>query len=451
VHLDWRVLLFAIACSVFTGLIFGLIPALRANNSGIEATLRSRSRAIAGSARKPLNGFVICQIALALVLLSAAGILGRTLLRLSSLNPGIDIHNVLTARVAVAPAALSNAASGRAAWQQLIDDVRRLPGVQSVALTDIVPMREGENVLGYSSTASISAENQLPEALASAVTPDYAKVMRLPLLHGRFFDQSDRLGNNRVVVIDKHLAQHAFGEQDAIGKLLWIPSMGDRPVQVIGVVGHVRHWGLGEDDLSTVQDQCYYPLLQVPDNLVRLFSSLMSVVVRTEVPPLSMVEALKRQVRGATGDQSFYETRTMEQLASASLAQQRFLLLLFSLFSGLALLLACVGIYGVLAHLVSQRVREFGLRMAVGASSGDIIRLVLRESLLIILTGVVIGALSSVATERVLQRFVAGVQASLNSTFVVVVPVLVAVALLASYVPARRAARVDPMVALRYE
>jgi predicted permease len=451
VHLDWRVLLFSITCSILTGVIFGLVPALRANHTAIEETLRSRSRAIAGSARKPLSGFVICQIALALVLLSAAGILGRTLLRLSSLNPGIDIRNVLTSRVAIAPAALSDPAKGRAAWQELIDELRRVPGVQSVALADIVPMRAGENVLGYSRTASSVPENELPEALASAVTADYANVMRLPLLRGRFFNENDRLGSNPVVVIDRNLARHAFGQQDPVGKLLWIPSMGDKPVQVVGVVGHVRHWGLAEDDVSTIRDQCYYPLAQVPDKLVRLFSSVMSVAIRTEVPPLGTVDALKRQARGATGDQSLYETRTMEQLASASLAQQRFLLLLMGLFSGLALLLACVGIYSVLAHLTGERVREFGVRMALGANSGDILRLVLRESLMIILAGVAIGALSSVATERVLERLVTGTQASLNSTFVLVLPVLIVVALVASYIPARRAAKVDPMVALRYE
>ncbi|HTW59017.1 MAG TPA: ABC transporter permease [Terriglobales bacterium] len=451
VHVDWRVLLFAIATSILTGLIFGLAPALRASKSSIEQTLRSGSRAIAGSVRRPLSGFVICQIALALVLLSAAGLLGRTLLRLSSLNPGIDIQNVLTARVALSPAALDEPGKARAAWQQLAENLRRVPGVQSVALTDIVPMREGENVLGYSATAMVADASQGAEALASAVTPDYLRVMRIPLLGGRFIDEDDRLGNGQVVVIDENMARHAFGGQDAVGKLLWIPAMGDKPVQVVGVVGHVRHWGLAGDDLSTVRDQCYYPLTQVPDRLVRFFSSVMSIVVRTDVPPLNTLGALRRQARGATSDQALYEARTMEQLASASLARQRFLLLLFVIFSGLALLLACVGIYSVVAYLMSQRVPEIGVRLAMGANSSDIVRLVLRESLVLILTGAVIGVVSSFATGRVLERLVPGVETSQMSTFALVLPLLIAVALLASYIPARRAARVDPMVALRYE
>jgi predicted permease len=451
VHVDWRVFLFAIGSSILTGLIFGLMPALRAKKVGIEEILRSQSRSIAGSARRPLNGFVMCQIALALVLLSAAGILGRTLLRLSSLSPGIDIRNVVTARIAFSPTSLRNPAEARVAWQELKESLRKVPGVESVALTDIVPMRVGENVLSYWATATPPPPNQEPEALASAVTPDYLKMMRLPLVRGRFFDENDRLGNPQVVVIDENMARHSFGTEDPVGKVLWVPAFGDKPVQVVGVVGHVRHWGLAGDELSRVQNQCYYPLAQVPDRLVRIFSSFLSIAIRTNVPPQNIVETLERQARGASGDQSLYEVRTMEQLASGSLAQQRFLLFLFAIFSALALLLACVGIYSVLAYLMSQRIPEIGVRLALGANSSDIMKLVLGESLGIILAGIAIGLLSSLATVRVLERLVPNVHTVPGSIFAVIVPVLITVALLASYIPARRAAKVDPMVALRYE
>lgn len=451
IHVDWRVLAFTLTTSILTGLIFGMLPAVRANNSEIEKTLRSQSRAVAGSGRRPLSVFVICQIALALVLLSAAGVLGRTLLRLSALNPGVDVHHVLTARVALSPAVLSDPAKGRADWQELRDNLKRVPGVQSVALTDIVPMRAGENVLPYSATAVIPRESQAPEALASAVTPEYLDAMRVPQLKGRFINETDRLGTTQVVVIDENMARHAFGEQDPVGKLLWIPAMGSNPVQVVGVVRHVRHWGLAGDDLSNVQDQLYYPLSQVPDRLVPLFSSIISVVVRTGVPPISIIDSLQAQVRGAAGDQALYEVTTMEQLASASLAQEKFLLLLFALFAGLALLLASVGIYSAAAYLTNQRVPEFGVRIAVGADSADIIKLVLRDSLAIICTGAAIGGLTSIAAQRVLQRLVPVAHVPVSSTLALVLPVLVSVALLASYIPARRAAKVDPMVALRYE
>lgn len=451
IQVDWRVLVFTISVSIATGLCFGLIPAWSANRTDIEETLRSRSRSVAGNARRPLGGFVMFQIALALVLLSAAGMLGRTLLRLSSLDPGIDIRNVVTARVAFSPSALANPAKVRAAWQELMESMRHAPGIQSVALTDIVPMRVGENVLGYWATPTPPPPNEEREALASGVMPDYLKVMHLPLLRGRFIDENDRLGNTQVVVIDENMARHAFGDVDPVGKLLTIPAIGEKLVQVAVVVGHVRHWGLADDDLSSVQDQCYYPLVQVPDRLVRFFSSVMSVVVRTDVSPANAVTALQHQVQSIAGDQTLYEVRTMEQLASASLSRQRFLLLLFGIFAGTALLLACIGIYGVIAYLMSQRVPEIGVRLALGATSSDIVRLVLRESLSMIAVGSAVGLAGSVGTGCVLQRLVPGVQGQQLSIFAVVLPVLIVVALLAGYIPTQRAAKVDPVVALRYE
>jgi putative ABC transport system permease protein len=451
VNVDWRVLLFALTTSILTGLIFGLMPALRAHKSAIEETLRSRSRSIAGAARRPLSGFVVCQIASAFVLLTSAGIIGRTLLRISSLNPGLDIRNVLTARVAISPEALSSPAKARVGWQEIMDSLRADPAVQSVALTDTVPMRVGQNVLNYWATATPPPPNQAVESLAVGVTPDYLKVMRIPLLRGRFVDETDRMDSRQVVVIDENMARHAFPGDNPVGKPVWIPSMGPRPVLVVGVVGHVRHWGLASDDLSRVQDQCYYPLAQVPDQLTKFFSSIISVVVRTNVPPLNAVESLQRKARGAMGDQSLYELRTMEQLTSASLDQQRFLLFLFAIYSGLALLLACVGIYGVIAYLMSRRIPEIGVRVAMGARPSDIVGLVLRQSLVIILAGVGIGILASFATGRVLQSLVPGVQPSQAAIFVVVLPLLLAAALFASYIPARRAAKIDPIVALRYE
>lgn len=451
VHVDWRVLLFAVTTSILTALIFGLIPAFRANRSAIEETLRSRSRSIAGSARRPLNGFVVSQIALALVLLSAAGVMGRTLVRFASLNPGIDIQNALSARVALSPSVLSNPARARAAWEELMDSMQHVPGVQSVALTDIVPMREGENVLDYRPTAAPLPPSQEPEALASAVTPDYLRVMRLPLIRGRFFNHNDKLGSLQVVVIDEKLAHHAFGADDPVGKVLWIPALGEQPVQVIGVVGHVRHWGLAGDDLSRVQDQVYYPLAQVPDQLVRFFSTVLSIVVRTNVPPLNTLRSLQKQARGGTGDQTLYEARTMEQLVSASLAGQRFLLLLFGIFAGLALLLSCIGIYSVIAYLTGQRVPEFGVRIALGADPSNIIGLVLRESVAIILVGIGIGLLASIGSGRVLQRLVPGLQTSQGPILLIVLPALILAALFACYIPARRAGKVDPAVSLRCE
>jgi predicted permease len=316
-------------------------------------------------------------------------------------------------------------------------------------MVDTVPMREGNNQIGYWTTPVAPPDNQQPSVLANCVTPDYLKVMGIALLQGRFLNDQDRTGRESVVVIDEVMAQQAFGG-DALGKHVWI-GLGTDPLRVVGVVGHVRYWGPAGDDQGHVRAQLYYPFAQVPDRFIRRWSELMSISVRTSVPPLNLVESLKRQLRGATGDQVLYEVRTMEQLASATLARQRFLLMLFGVFAGLALLLACIGLYGVLAYLGNQRVREMGVRMALGASAHQVMWLMLNQSLGMILTGLSIGVVAAFAAGHVLLRLVQGMRSIDASAFAFMLPILVAAALFASFVPARRASRVDPMKALRQE
>jgi predicted permease len=451
VNLDWRVLVFAVGASLFSGLLFGLAPALRVPVRGVEQTLRAGARSITGSSRRLHSAFVISEIALAVILLVSAGMLGHTLLALSSLDPGFNVHNVLAAHFALSPGARANPEQIRAAWQDVLDRARRVPGVESVALADIIPMREGENSLPYWTTATPPPPNQDPVALASCVTPDFLKVMGIPLRQGRFFNEHDRIDSSPVIVIDENLAQHAFGTKDAVGRRIWIPAMSATPALVVGVVGHVRHWGLAADDQSRVRDQMYYPFAQVPAPLLHFFSSIMSIATRTTVPTLNVVDPLRRELRGAANDQALYEVLTMEQLVSASLARQRFLLLLFGIFAGLALLLACIGIYGVLAYLTSQRVPEIGVRMTLGAKPLDVIRMVLGESLAMIFVGVGVGILAAVAAGRILNRLVEGMRPADISTFAITIPVLVLAALFASFIPARRASRIDPMTALRQQ
>jgi predicted permease len=312
-------------------------------------------------------------------------------------------------------------------------------------------MREGVNQIGYWTTPAVPPPNDVAIALPTSVTPDYLKVMGIPLRYGRFFDSRDRLGSTVAVVIDEVMAQRVFGGRDAIGKRLWVAGLGPGAVQVVGVVGHVRHWGLAGDDVSKVRDQIYYPLAQLQDKFLPRWSELMSLAVRTSVDPLNVIEPLRREVRGADGDQVLYEPRTMQQLASASVAQQRFLMMLFGVFSGLALLLACIGIYGVLAYVTRQRVPEIGLRMALGATARDVMRLVFRQSLRMIFVGVSVGLATALAAARLLERLVAGVRSTEPLTFAIMISVLVAAALFASFVPALRASRVDPISALRQE
>jgi predicted permease len=451
VQLDWRVLLFAVGTSLLCGFLFGLAPALRAPSRQLEESLKGGMRTVAGSSRRLHAGFVIAEIGLAVVLLVSAGMLGRTVLRLAALNPGVRVENVLTARVALSPGALKDAATMRAAWQEVQDSARSVPGVQSVALTDIVPMRVGENNLPYRASPVPPPNNQTPVALASGVTPDYLNVMGIPLRQGRFFNDDDRIGHPLVVVIDEVLAQHAFGHEDAVGKPLWIPSISKDPVQIVGVVGHVRHWGLAGDDQSRVRDQIYYPFAQVPDPLLHLFSSFMSIAIRTNAPPPNLVESLQRNLRGVANDQVLYDVRTMEQLVNDSLSTQRFLLVIFFVFAAVALLLACIGIYGVLAYLMTQRVPEIGVRMALGATAGNVMWLVMRQSIAMILAGVGFGTIAALAAGRSLEHSVEGMRQIEPSSFAVMIPVLVAAALLASFIPARRASRIDPISALRQD
>jgi predicted permease len=312
-------------------------------------------------------------------------------------------------------------------------------------------MRVGEGVAPYRTTPNPLPPNQEPLALASTVTPDYLAVMQLPLLEGRFFNERDREGSEPVVVIDENLARHAFGRTNVVGQHIWSAAIGAAPIEIVGVVAHVRHWGLAGDDQSPMRDQLYSPFAQVPVPLLHIFSSFMSITIRTRSSPLAIVKPLEEQLRGVSGDQTLYQVHTMEELVGASLARQRFLSLLFGIFAGLALLLACTGIYGVLAYLTGQRISEIGVRMAVGASVRDVMRLVLWQSLKMILIGVGIGIVAALAAARMLQHLVEGMRAINGATFAIMIPLLIVAALLASFIPARRATLINPVKALRQE
>jgi predicted permease len=425
-----------------------LAPALRVPIHHLEQSLRAGARTVTGSSRRLHSIFVVVEMAIAVVLLIAAGMLGRTLLRVSSLDPGFDPHNVLITQVGLSSDALANPARTRAAWKNVLARVRHVRGAESAAVADVVPMGSDTEEIPYWTTPSPPPANRIPLAQMNIVTPEYLKVMSIPLLQGRFFDEHDQNGNEPVVVIDKVMAQRAFGNRNPVGKRLTLEFLGPR--RVIGVVGHVRHYGLAADDQESVRELIYLPLAQLPDPFMRLTTG-MSLLVRTAVPPLTVVKAVRGQVRGATRDQAIYDVRTMEQQVHASLDRQRFLLVLFGLFAGLALLLACIGIYGVLAYITNQRVPEIGVRMALGASAQDVLCMVLRQSVGMICLGGAIGIAVSLGTGQILKAQVAGMRAMDPFTYVAMILILAAAALFASFLPARRASQVDPVKALRQE
>jgi hypothetical protein len=256
VQLDWHVLLFAAGVSLLSGLLFGLAPALRVPSRYLEQALRAGGRTAAGRSSRLHGGFVISEMALAVVLLVSAGMLGRTLLHLSSLDPGVNIRNMLVTRMALSPGTLADPAKIRAAWDDVLDRARHVPEVESVAVVDTVPLREGNNQIGYWTTPAAPPESQQPVTLATSVTPDYLKVIGIKLLEGRFFDDQDRMGNESVAVIDDVMAHEAFGGRDPLGKHLWI-GIGADPRRVVGLVRHVRYWGLAGDDTAHVRAQVY--------------------------------------------------------------------------------------------------------------------------------------------------------------------------------------------------
>ncbi len=448
VHIDWRVLVFALAASLVSGLLFGLAPALRAPGHALERALRAGARTVRGSSLRLHGAFVISEVGLACVLLVAAAGLGRALLHISSLYPGVNPHNVLVTQVALSPAAMTSPARTRGAWQQVMDNVRGISGVQSAALADSVPMSGDDDEIGYWLSPAAPRADRIPMALLNLVTPDYLRAMGIRLLQGRFFTDQDRIGKEPVAVVDEIMARRAFGSRDAVGRRIWLQVLG--PVRVIGVTGHVRYWGLDADDTAKVREQIYVPFALLPDPFMVLASG-MSLVVRTTVAPMNLVEAIRRQVRGTARDQAIYKTRTMEQIVSGTLARQRFLLSLFGIFAGLALLLACIGIYGVLAYLTNQRVPEFGVRLALGASAGEVLRLVLRHSLKLVLVGLGLGVAASFGVERLLGSAVPDLRAADGWTLAVPMAFLAAAALAASFLPAWRASRTDPTSTLRQE
>jgi predicted permease len=281
------------------------------------------------------------------------------------------------------------------------------------------------------------------------VTPDYPSVMQIPLRHGRFFTDRDNLASPPVVVIDDVLARHMFPGQDPVGRQISLRVFG--PVQIVGVAGHVKHWGLDSDDTAKIREQIYFPFLQVPDKFMSVAVAGLTLVLRTGPEPLSLVSAVRAQVAGPTQDQPIYAVRSMEQIILGSLAERRFTMMVLIIFAATALLLAAVGIYGVMSYAVTRRTHELGIRAALGASRREIVGLVLRQGMKLAAIGMAAGLVAALALTRFMAGLLYGVRPADPATLGAVTLLLGGIALLACYIPARRATAVDPVVALRCE
>jgi predicted permease len=457
IGINASVLLFTLGVSIAAGIVFGLAPALKTSKTDLHTSLKEGGRGTTSAHHRVQNSLVIVQIALTLVLLVGAGLLFRTIRHMWDSNTGFDTQHVITFKVSFSPSLTKSAASMRAAYRQLLERVGMIPGVQAVDFTYIVPLVGEDNVapfwIGSQKPALVQAA---PRMMVFDTGPDYLRAMGIPVVRGRFFTQEDTTKSPCVAAIDTVFANTYFRGQDPLGQGLnfgWTPPFG--PCRIVGVVGHVKQWGLGNES-SFTQAQAYYPLYQIPDEWVigsQGFPTT-AILVRTSLPAAALIPAVKNVVYEIGKDQPVYDVRTMQDIASQSMSSQRFPMILLEVFAGLALLLASIGIYGVISYSVSQRVHEIGIRMALGAERRAVFRMIIGQGLRLALAGLAMGIAAAAILTRLLSSFtnlLYGVRAGDPATFVGVAVMLALVALAACYIPARRAMRVEPMEALRYE
>jgi len=446
------VLLFALGISIAVGILFGLIPALKSSNVDLQRSLKAGGRSSTGIQQGTQRVLVVVQVSLTVVLLVGAALLFRTISHLWDVDPGFDPRHVITFKVGLSASVTNTPSSLRVAYRQLVERIRGIPGIQAADLTNLVPLSDQDNSgpfwVGSRGDASMA---EAPHALYYETGPDYLRTMEIPLLRGRFFTPQDTTSSAPVIVIDSILAHAYFRDQDPVGQTITVGHW--RTARIIGVVGHVRHWELGNPSPYT-QNQIYISFYQLPDQWVPVFYPDLRVAVRTPYSIALIMPAIKNVVYESGKDQPVYSIKAMQDLVSDSMSSQRFLMILLGAFAALALLLASVGIYGVISYSVTQCTQEIGIRMALGAQKREIFQMVIGQGLRLAVAGLAIGAVGAFTLTRLLSSFshlLFGVGASDPVTFGAVSLVLAGVAILACFVPARRASRVDPMVALRYE
>jgi predicted permease len=444
--------------------MFGLLPAMRMSRTDISGRLKDSGRAIAGSRSRMQSVLVMGEMAMALVLLVGAGLMCRTLMGLWKVDPGFDPRNVSYFGVTPSPSLVSQRPDTiHAALRQISATLHSVLGVEAVSLHDGALPMESDSERGFlleGQEPPTQRTKNIQQTLEYTVEPEYLKTMRIPLLRGRFLSDEDNENAARVVVIDANFAQQYFAGQDPIGKHIRIFELASdsnqrvlTPLAIVGVVGHVNQWGLAEDASHLLRAQMYRPILQSEKAELKNLAQGFNVFVRSQTPLASgpFFESIRQKLLASNRDMIVYDNESEEEVVARSIASQRFSLILLGAFAGLALLLAGIGIYGVLSYLVGQRTHEIGVRMALGAQRLDVLRMVLREGARMTLAGTAIGIVAALGLTQLMASMLFGVRPTDPVTFGLVAVVLCGIALFACYLPARRAAKVDPMVALRYE
>jgi len=441
-NLDVRVLLFALAVSVITGWVFGLVPALQLAKPDLQSFLKEGGRGSGEGARwnRVRGGFVVAQVALSLMLLVSAGLLIRSFDKLLRVNVGFKPEQLLSLEYRLPRSKYKNVEAQWNFHRQVMDRIQEVPGVQSVALVRGLPFSgNGATTAIILPDREALPKGHEPEVMFNSATSNYFETMGIPFIKGRLFGNEDRPDTPPVVIINQTMAQRFWPNQDPLGKQVKSAQDGTT-LTVVGVVGDAKHYWLEESQRS----QMYGPYTQEPGYFA-------TVVIRTTVEPLSLSEPVRQALWKVDADQPMWKIRTVEFLVNRSVADRKFLLALMGIFASLALVLTMIGLYGVISYLVNQRTQEIGIRMALGAQMRDILQMVLKQGMILVLTGVALGLAAAWLTTRLMARLLYQVSATDPLTFAVIAAFLIAVALLACYLPARRATKVDPLVALRYE
>ena len=459
IGLDPRVLLFTLLISVLAGVVFGLAPAWKTATANVSGELKESGRGAVGARSRAQNAFVVGEMAMALVLLIGAGLMVRSLFHLWGLDTGFDAHNVMTFDTSSSPATYKQQPVDalRAAYRQVHAQLASTPGVEGASVSWGAHPMEGddEEYFWFVGRPKPAHQSDMAMALMYVVEPDYLKIMKLQLKRGSFFTDADNERGAAVAVIDERLAERYFHGQDPIGQYLDFnvdPSQDKVPnPRIIGVVGHVNQWGLDSDASSPMQAEMYVPMAQVPEKELRRGGLGGDVFVRLSAAGGPTFPTLRRRLLDINGGLVVFNPEDLEKVVADSVAGERFTMTLLGVFAALALLLAAIGIYGVLSYVVGRRIPEIGIRIALGARSVDVMRMVLRDGARMTLAGVGIGAIAALALTRLMSSMLFGVSPYDPLTFIAVAALLCLIALFACYVPARRATKVDPMVALRHE
>jgi predicted permease len=452
--LDPHVLLFTAAISILAAAFFGFVPALKSSRPDLQDTLKEGGRGGSAARHRTLGIFVVTQMALAVVLLIGAGLTVRSLVRLWNVNLGFDPSNILSFNVALpSQTAKQTPEQIRASLVHLRDEIAAIAGVKAAAIDyGARPMR-GDNEWPFwiEGRPKPPTQSEMQSALVYVVGPEYAKVMGIPLERGRFLTQQDGAHSLPVAVVDQDFAREQFGNQDPIGQQIDFGFDVMGKAQIVGVVGHINQWGPARDATGPVKMQIYVPAMQMPDQYAPELANDEAIVVRTETPTHASIDSIRNAVARMNNEQVAYDFESMNETVARSIAERRFTMILLSAFAGIALLLASIGIYGVISYITGSRTREIGTRLALGAQRADVLKLVIAQGTKMALIGVAIGAVVALGLTRLMASLLFEVTAHDPVTFAGVALLLLVVALLACYLPARRAAKVDPMTALRYE